>query len=64
MKLYFKHWAESIFGSAGPEGELASQTPLNLNKIQNGAFPSYEAPENDPLLVAIKAKRTRKQMKR
>lgn len=69
MKLNFKHWAESYFGSAGPgiDDMPASEFPMQLNKIQNGAFPSYNAPENDQLMAQIKEKyrkQTKKQKKR
>jgi len=43
MKLEFKKWAESIFGRGIlDEPEPASQIPIWLNKIQNGAFPQYD----------------------
>lgn len=41
--LEFKKWAESIFGRGiMDDPEPASQIPLWLNKIQNGAFPQYD----------------------
>jgi hypothetical protein len=43
VHLEFKKWAESIFGRGiMDDPEPASQIPLWLNKIQNGAFPQYD----------------------
>jgi len=43
VRLEFKKWAESIFGRGiMDDPEPASQIPLWLNKIQNGAFPQYD----------------------
>ncbi len=44
MKLQFKLWVDSVFGSAGPgiDDRPASEIPIRLNRIQNGAFPQYD----------------------
>lgn len=43
VRLEFKKWAESIFGRGiMDDPEPASQIPLWLNKMQNGAFPQYD----------------------
>ena len=43
VSLEFKRWVESIFGRAVMDDpEPASQIPLWLNKMQNGAFPQYD----------------------
>ena len=43
VRLEFKKWAESIFGRGiMDDPEPASQIPMWLNKIQNGAFPQYD----------------------
>lgn len=57
IELDFKTWTESIFGRGIlDEPEPASEIPMWINKIQNGAFPSYNAPESDPLMSNIKKK--------
>jgi len=61
MKLNFKQWYESIFGGGGTqEPEPASIVPMLINKIQNQAFPSYDADPTDPLLAIIKKKCSRR----
>ena len=64
MKLYFKLWAESIFGSAGPgiDDRPASEFPVRNNRIQNQAFPSYDL-EPLPHEKAMKRKLMKKQTK-
>ena len=61
IELNFKKWAESIFSrSIMDDPEPASEIPMILNKIQNGAFPSYNPDENDPLITIIKKRHKRK----
>lgn len=55
INLKFKEWVESIFGQGIlNDPEPASEIPMWLNKIQNGAFPSYNVKESDPLMANIK----------
>lgn len=61
-KLNFKKWAESIFGRGiMDEPEPASEIPMTLNKIQNGAFPSYDTQDEDPLMAIIKRRHRKRQ---
>lgn len=49
MTLNFRQWAESIFGQGIlQEPEPASEIPMIINKIQNGAFPSYNPTDKLP----------------
>jgi hypothetical protein len=65
IDLNFKKWAESIFGQGiMDDPEPASEIPMWLNKIQNGAFPSYDVPESDPLMANIKKRLKDKKMKK
>ena len=61
VELNFRKWTESIFGKGiMDEPEPASEIPMMLNKIQNGAFPSYDANDNDPLMAIIKRRSRRR----
>ncbi len=48
MELSFKRWLESIMGSPVDQAEPipASEAPRSLN---NGAFPSYEIDDDQPI---------------
>ena len=60
IELDFKKWIESIFGKGIlDEPEPASEIPMILNKIQNGAFPSYNPKDSDPLMTIIKRRHQR-----
>ena len=60
VRLEFKKWAESIFGRGiMDDPEPASQIPMWLNKIQNGAFPQYDLeplPSNKKPMKKMKKK--------
>ena len=60
--LEFRLWIESIFGRAFTgEPEPASEIPMLINKIQNGAFPQYDF---EPLPGNKKAMKKAKKQKK
>ena len=64
VKLNFRSWLESIFGSGGVDGPIpASSGPELLAKVTGGAYPSYDL---EPLPNQKHMKRTtmKKQKKR